>query len=371
MLSFEDMKNHHSPAVIGEQFKELSNLVADETFSNATNYCTGMIYDCMMTEIQEMEFRFIKTKIYTIEKDQVEYWVQFRKGINPEIMFDKSPDQKHRLGYYIDILNDNTKTYEKWLIVGKDINEFDKYLVLKCNWKFEWLDKNRNYHKCLGCVRDRNSYNSGVWSDGFVTSVENQTAFIVPTNDEIRGIDYGMRFMITDNPQHPKTYEVTKMMDTFPLGVTKVILSQSHYNEHVDFCGVNARFFRDENVHMLCNFYESSLHSFNFIQPLPNVKWKLSEVNEKLYVNGQPQIIKAIPDIESEENCSWHIFVDGIDYTDKLNELENYLKISIDNLDNTLTIAAINKDLAKYIISVKIYDESKSYFDFVEMEVAI
>ena len=51
-----------------------------------------------------------------------------------------------------------------------------------------------------------------------------------------------MRFMITDNPQHPKTYELTKLMDTFPLGTTKVVLSQVHYNEHTDFFGVNEKF---------------------------------------------------------------------------------------------------------------------------------
>ena len=63
--------------------------------------------------------------------------------------------------------------------------------------------------------------------------------------------------------------------------------------------------------------------------------------------------------------------MDGEDYTEKLNELYDYLDISIDESDHTFTIAAINKDLAKYIISVKIYDDSRTYYDFVEMEVAI
>lgn len=371
MPSFEDMKKQKSPSVIGEQLKEMANMVMDETFSNSTTYRRGMIYDCTMKELQEMEFRFVKTKTYTIEKDQVEYWVQFRPGVNPEITFDTSEDQKHRLGYYIDVLDDNTKVFEKWLIVGKDTSEFDRYNVLKCNWEFEWLDKDRVYHKCLGCVRDRNSYNSGVWSDGYTTSVENQTAFIIPTNEETRGIDYGMRFMITDNPQHPKTYEITKLMDTFPLGTTKVVLSQVHYNEHTDFFGVNEKFFRDTKTHMICDFYESSLRPLNPIKPLPLTTWRLSEVNEKLYVNGQPQTIQAIPSENTDVSCEWHVFIDGEDYTDKLEELNDYLNISIDKLDHTLTIAAINKDLAKYIISIKIYDVDKTYYDFVEMEVAI
>lgn len=177
--------------------------------------------------------------------------------------------------------------------------------------------------------------------------------------------------MITDNPQHPKTYEVTKLMDTFPLGVTRVILLQTHYNEHTDLCGVNEKFFRDKKVHMICDFYESNLRPYNPPKPTPSTTWKLSEVNERLYVNGQPQTIQAIPSEKTDTSCEWHIFVDGEDYTDKLEELYDYLNISIDESDHTFTIAAINKDLAKYIVSIKIYDKAKTYYDFVEMEVAI
>ena len=398
MPSFDDMKKMYSSTVVGEQIKEMSNMIMNETFSNTTTYRRGIIYDCNMQEIKEMEFKFLKTKTYTIEKDQVEYMVQFRPGVNPEIDFDYSKDQKHRLGYYIDILDENTKMLEKWLIVGKDKSEFDKYNVLKCNWVFEWLDENREYHKCLGCVRDRNSYNSGVWSDGFTTSVENQTAFFVPTNDETRGIDYGMRFMITDNPKHPKTYEITKVMDTFPLGATKIVLSQSHYNEHTDFCGVDYEYFGDEDVHMLCDFYSN----FNLKkkQKEEPTTWKLSKVSEKLYVKGQKQIIQAIPSkYQSGIKCNWHIFIDnkekikdidrdynGTDtfienYYNYINNqnglddyyLHDYFDIEIDEVNNTLSIYAKNKDIANYIIKVAISDEyqTKPYYDFVEMEVSI
>lgn len=371
MPSFEDMKQRYSPTVIGEQLKEMSNMVMNETFSNSTSYRRGMIYDCCMEEIQEIEFKFLKTKTYTIEKDAVEYMVQFRPGINPEIDFDNSNDQKHRLGFYIDILDENTKMVEKWLIVGKDNSEFDKYNVLKCNWWFEWLDEGRNYKKCLGCVRDRNNYNSGVWSDGFSVSVDNQTAFFVPTNDITRGIDYGIRFMITDNHIHPKTYEITKIMDTFPLGATKIVLKQCHYNEHTDLCGVDEEFFGDKKTHMICDFYKSNIKPVSPTDPPKSTTWTLSEVNEKLYVHGSPQIIQAIPSEETTGACEWHIFVDGEDYTDKLTDLVDYLDISFDDVNHTCTIAAINKDLAKYIISIKIYDLDRSYYDFVEMEVAI
>lgn len=162
MPSFEDMKKSYPPSPTGHQYKEMANMVFDETFSNNTTYRKGMIYDNSENEIEELEFKFIKTKTYTVDKDQVEYWVQFKTGVNPEIDYDRSEDQRHRLGYYIDIFDDNTKLVEKWLIVGKDTSEFDRYNVLKCNYVFEWLDEDRVYHKCLGCSRNSQSYNSGI-----------------------------------------------------------------------------------------------------------------------------------------------------------------------------------------------------------------
>lgn len=374
MPTFEVMRRKYNSSIaVGAQLKEMSNMAMNETFSNSTSYRKGMIYDCYMNELEEIEFKFLKTKTYTIEKDQVEYLIQFRPGINPEIDYDTSKDKKHRFGFYIDILDENTKLLEKWLIIGKDKSEFDKYNILKCNWEFEWIDKERNYHKCLGCIRDKSSYNSGVWSDGFVTSTENQTAFIVPTNDETRCLDYGVRIMITDNHKYPKTYEITKLMDTFPLGTTKIVLSQDHYNEHTDLCEeIDIGDGNGEIMHMICDYRKSSLPPI--IPPSESTPiWKLSDVNNKLFINSQPQVVRAITDINTptDSTCEWHIFIDNDDYTNRLDELIGYFDVEIDNESNSLTISAVNKDIAKYIVKIAIYDENKTYYDFVEMEVCI
>jgi hypothetical protein len=175
--------------------------------------------------------------------------------------------------------------------------------------------------------------------------------------------------MITDNFLHPKTYEISKIMDTFPLGTSKIVLTQSHYNEHTDFCGVDEEFFGDTNTHMICDFYKSSIKPISPTEPSTPTTWTLSKVSDKLYVGGSPQVIHAIPSSETTGTCEWHIFVDGEDYTDKMVDLIDYLDISIDEVNHTFTITAINKDLVKYIISIKIYDANKSYYDFVEMEV--
>lgn len=162
MPNFESMKKHYSPIIVGNRIKEMSNMVMNETFSNSTSYRQGKIYDCNMNYLQDIDFKFLKTQTYTISKDQVEYWVQFRPRVNPEIDYksDNIFDYNYRFGFYLDILDENSQKIEKWLIVGKDNDEFDKYLVLRCNWTFEWLDNDRNYYRCLGVVRDRNNYNS-------------------------------------------------------------------------------------------------------------------------------------------------------------------------------------------------------------------
>lgn len=402
MPSFEDMKKRYPSGfagTLGQQIKEMSNMVFDETFSNNTTYRKGMIYDKNMNELEEMEFKFIKTKTFTVDKDLVEYWVQFKTGINPEIMFDKSEDQRHRMGYYIDVWDDNSKEIKKWLIVSKDQSEFDRYLVLECNWLFEWLDHDRVYHKCLGCLRNQNSYNSGIWASDFSTQVEDQMKFIVPANDETKTIDYNIRFMLSDNDLIPKTYEISKVLDTFPIGTIQCTLAQTLYNKHTDFCGRDFSYFGDNNIHRVCDFTQS------IIQPDKDVstgevpqftKWKLSGSNEELYVYGYPQVITATPEKETTSVPKWKIFIDNEDVIYKLDSdytgsetdtfIDNYLKyksgeaesyylqdyfnISIDDDKHTFTIAAINNDMVNYIIKIVIYDEkTNKVYDFVEMEV--
>ena len=398
MPTFEDMKKLYPSKPIGYQIKEMANMVFDETFSNNTTYRIGKIYDQSMKEILDknnnpvkLEFKFIKTKTFTIDKDLVEYWIQFKTGINPEIDFDTSEDQRHRLGYYIDIWNDNTKEINKWMIVGKDESEFDRYNVLECNWIFEWIDHNRNYHKCLGCLRNQNSYNSGIWTSDFTTTVEDQMKFIVPANDETKTIDYNIRFMLSDNDIIPKTYEISKILDTFPLGTIQCTLAQCHYDEQIDLCGRNFDYFGDNNIHRVCDF-KTSIKPSNDIDI--SKMWSLTGSNDKLYVYGYPQVITAISENENTNIVyKWKIFIDDKDiifelddeYTGDKNDtlidnyyaykngysdtyyLQDYLSIAVDN--NNFTIAAINNDLVNYIIKIAIFDENDNMFDFVEMEV--
>lgn len=364
---------------LGEIKKNQSDMLMEVTFDRDPTYKKGMLYNANLEPIEIVEFKFQKAQVYTINKDQVEYFVQFRTGFHPEKMLNTGnkkyrlyEDDKERISFYLDITDDDGDVY-KWLIVGRNNdNAFVRYNALQCNWVFEWMI-DRQYYSCLGVVRSRNNYNSGVWSDGFTTSVENQTQFFVPTNDITRTIDYDVRFMITDNPLHPKTYEISKVEDTFPLGLLKLTLVQDHYNSHTDVCTVldndeNTPIeLKDGKVHMICNYYKSGL------PPIVNEekeesKWYLSTVGKKLYINSTAQVIYALNDDNSNDfDNIWNIELDNVSYT--FDDLENYFEFVKDESNNSLIVKAINKVVAGYILKISIGSKTGDFYDFVEMEV--
>lgn len=223
--------------------------------------------------------------------------------------------------------------------------------------------------------------------------------FIVPANDETKTIDYNIRFMLSDNDLIPKTYEISKVLDTFPIGTIQCTLAQTLYNKHTDFCGKDFDYFNDNSIHRVCDFYKSNIQPDKDTSTgeVPQfTKWILSGSNEELYVYGYQQVITAIPEKETTSIPKWKIFIDNEDVISELDSdytgektdtfIDNYLKyksgeaenyylqdyfdISIDDEKHTFTIAAINNDMVNYIIKILIYDEkTNKVYDFVEMEV--
>ena len=366
-------------STVGQALKNQSDMLMNETFDRDPTYKRGMLYNANLEPIEMVEFKFQKAQVYTINKDQVEYFVQFKTDYHPEKMLNTGDkvyrlydDEKERLSFYLDIPDDDGDVY-KWLIVGRNNdNAFVRYNVLQCNWTFEWMI-DRQYYSCLGVMRSRNNYNSGVWSDGYTTSVENQTSFFVPTNDIARTIDYDVRFMITDNPLHPKTYEISKVEDTFPLGLLKLTLVQDHYNMHTDICKIldddeDAPIeLKDGKIHMICNYTRSGLPPIVNEEKIES-KWYLSKVGEKLYINSTAQVIYALNDDGATDfDNVWNLALDGESYS--FEDLVDYFEFIKDETNNSLTIKAINKVLAGYILKISIGNKTGLYYDSVEMEV--
>ena len=116
-------------------------------YLRVTDMKAGTICDFKKKYISEETFKKIAN--YTISKDAVDYHLQFRPGVH------------YPIGTYIDV-PDDVGEYHTWLIVARsDEPQFVKYNILKCNWTFKWMD-GEIVRECLGVLRSRNSYNSGL-----------------------------------------------------------------------------------------------------------------------------------------------------------------------------------------------------------------
>ena len=128
---------------MGEVLKRQSDVIMDKTFTR------DIAYRLCYIDGEPVDAKYITYTYYSISKDAVDYHLQFRPGVH------------YPIGKYIDV-PDDTGTYNRWLIVGRsDEPQFVKYNILKCNWIFKWV-KDGIIYECLGVLRKRNNYNSGL-----------------------------------------------------------------------------------------------------------------------------------------------------------------------------------------------------------------
>lgn len=363
-LFLKRMDIHHNSS--SQKLFNNANLLMNKTFDRTSNYKKGRLYDVNGDFLEDVDFKYQYVFAYTINKDKVEFNVQFRPHYHPDVKY-KDKNGLERLGFYLDVPNDNGEI-EKWLMFGRnDTLTFTRYNILKCNWTIKWIVNGR-IMSCLGCLRNRNNYNSGVWSDGFVTTVENQAQFLVPSNKLTKTIDYDMRFMLSDNEIHPKVYAVTKVEDTFPVGVIKVTLVQDHFNPHVD------------NIEeQICNYYDSALNPLPEI-PKPKYHIKQTEISGKIEFNGSSPVLHiagsartltaVITNPDKTENTEiepvWSFRLNGEEKS--ISELTDFvIEIAADH--RSLTIAALQSARVEDVLEVGISDADLSFSGKLGLEV--
>lgn len=328
---------------VSKSIRIQSNEIMDKTFSNDLGYRLCKLYSRNMELLEDsIEIKYQFSQTYTVNKDQVEYLAQFRPGYHPEKKY-MDNDGVERLGFYLEIPDENTGINEMWLIVGKnDKNSFIRYNILKCNWTFKWI-KNNKIYSCLGILRNRNNYNSGVWSDGFFTSVDNQTQFIIPSTLDTQTIDYNDRFMISDSSIRPLVYEVSKIEDTFPCGTIKITLKQDHYNEHLD------------NVELkICNYYDYPMKPET---PVEN-QYKLIYFGTSpiIYMGKSKRVISLFSEEIIDFTPIWKYSIGDNLYATK-ETIENFIinendksitikaNVFIDNLGKIFKVSCFNGDI--------------------------
>jgi hypothetical protein len=369
---------------LGLKLADDSATFEDITFTNNRNVRKGNIYDWDLNKLESVYFRHEKVKTHTAEGKEVEYYIHFKPSYNPEHIFRDEyfiKDGRERIGFYVDVYDWERDTNDKWLIVGKDERlTADRYNAFKCNWEFEWV-QDGIYHTALGVLRTASDTSfSNVTTDSLGgSSVKGEIAMFLPTNEEVSKIQLGQCFMVNDSIFRPQVYEVVKIKDTIPFGVTKFYLKEKLFNQHKDFCGIvneaknvqfvfptpisDLQYIPNGSYHRICNCIKES--TFDYEKPLRGKAGLICDT-KKIYVLGQSVVIEVKSD-ENANDYSWDISIDGENYD--IEELINDKLFEINVNEDKMTIRCINKDLIGYEVIISISDDEETYYDQVMLEV--
>lgn len=405
-------KNNNAKT-IGQIYKEQSDFIMEETWENDIESKVCYIYDYFHDDMPDknigmtydnttktrIDAKFIIKSYQSIDKDQVEYYIQFRPS--QKIVFDEKDElyyfesdyrQKYRvqdfpIGMMIDI-PDDTGTYRKWLICSKEqANQFVKYLVLPCDYYLRWIERDgqQRYKRAMWCVqRQQNSYTIGVYRDRYLEHPDNQTKLWLPLNSITDKFWYNdeisktMRLIVSAPTENPIVWSVTKIENSKPIGIQKLTLYQDFWDENTDYIE------RDENgkiVAIYADYYDSQITPIDpdIPKPIPSSTYgTITASSSSIKVGGSYKTLTLklfdIDDNEVTENYSdaiieWTCEIDGVDQ-DEMDVLLG--KISIVNGTAFNKVKIKFPDERKYlekILTVKctIFDESKGY-TFVSSE---
>lgn len=254
---------------IGQIYKEQSDFLMEETFWNDPQSKVCYIYDYAHDNEPELkdhmtyenttktriDAKFIVSQYGSISKDQVAYHLMFKPSQPLEFndgdelyYFETNYRKKYNIPFpcslYIDIPNEKG-IYEKWLIINEEQgNQFIKYNVLPCNYRFEWVEtsgQNRYKRRMWGVDRQQLNYTAGVWIDRYFNIPDNVDKAFLPLNDITENINYvdensvNQRMIISAKTKHPLAWKLTKLENTKPLGLLQLTFSQTPFDQNNDY----------------------------------------------------------------------------------------------------------------------------------------
>ena len=282
---FETYKNRMSRrgSNMSNMLRMQSNMVVEQTWDRDPNFRQVYVVKVNsglpeVTATHELIDAKFNVKTYAnITSDEPSYWMQFRHGAEKQY-----PDID--IGSYVYMENEDGE-WNWWLLVHLDDRPmFRQYQVLETNYIFKWIADGKIYN-CLGIQRIQQSYNSGSWDGDRLTFVDNVTSAIMPTNSDSLTIGYNKRFIISDEKRYPPiVYQVSKIEDTQPIGLTTFKFTQETFDPTHD----NAEL-------MICNYYDSPI-----VPEVPNIEEELRGTATITY-NGTKPTVKV--------GGSWKIFI--------------------------------------------------------------
>lgn len=276
--------------------KSRSDKIMNAVFTGDTGYKRVYILD-PDEGWKYTDVRYSKHAIQSIQKDEVDYYLQFR------------PQEHYPVGTYVFIPDDTSEELDVdenspltgnvdnlWMIVQRnDTKQFVRYLVLKVNYELKWLmgyNDNKTIYRCWSCVRNANSYTSGIWVDFRVTALDTITKVWIPNTylifgDKIddydlydtRTIEIQNRFMITHNDLHPSCYMVSKVEDMTPAGIIQLTLKADDFNPK-----------RDSIEFHICDYFSNEGDT---LIPKPDATIPIDPENRSL-------IVKMLPNEDGE-----------------------------------------------------------------------
>ena len=305
---------------IGQIYKEQSDELMEWTWDNDIQSKVCYIYDYFHDNQPELkdhmtyenttktriDAKFIITQYGSISKDQVAYHLMFKPSQPLEFndgdelyYFETNYRKKYDIPFpcslYIDIPNEKG-IYEKWLIINEEQgNQFIKYNVLPCNYRFEWVEtsgQNRYKRRMWGCDRQQLSYTSGIWLDRYINSLDNVDKAYLPLNDITENINYvdenstNQRMIISAKTKHPLVWKLTKLENTKPLGLLQLTFSQTSFDQNNDYIEKDS----DGNIIGLwADYYDSNIEPTDPDTPSPtpsNTYGKITASTSTIKVGG-------------------------------------------------------------------------------------
>ena len=262
MLSFDDYKNKYATvSTIGQQLKQMSDEVMQETFDNDLQTKQCYLYDYYHDDQSDMEYgynpalskekipvklKFIVKTYKSMSKEDPEYHIMFEPNVwnSMNCKPDWFVNNYQRLGIefpvglYVDIPDDRG-VYHRWIVMYIEFaNQFVKCGVLRCNYLFQWIENvgiYRHKRKMWGINSMQSSYTSGVWRDYKTQTFDNQDKFYLPYNQISTELRHDTRLCISMLQREPWTYVITKVDNTTPKGIITFTVKQDKFDQNNDY----------------------------------------------------------------------------------------------------------------------------------------
>ena len=347
------MKNNGAKT-IGQIRKEESDFLMEQTWDGDLQSKTCYIYDFYHddkpwlaedithenTTKTKIDAKFIVTKYSSIDKDQVEYHLQFRPSqpvrfTEDDELYYYETDYKKRystqfpIGLFVDI-PDEKNVYRKWLIVAKEEgNQFLKYSVLPCDYYLHWIEVNgtERIKRKMWCVsRAMNSYTSGRWIDRYMLGLDDIQKIWIPINPITEQLSYieenkNKRLVLSALIKKPHVWQISKVENTKPLGLIKITLDQDSWDEHTDYVNL-------ETGEMYADYYTSDITPIDPTEPTPTPLSNYGTITAStstIKIGGSYKTLTAtvfdesgtdITDTYSDTVFNWTCSIDGVDSTE-------------------------------------------------------